>query len=132
MISSGMTILYVSDQEAAKAFYESVFQTTPILDVPGMTEFRLESGFVLGLMPREGIKHLLGAGIFSDSPGSSPGAELYFQVQEAEKYLNRAIQNGGERLLGVEMRDWGDRAGYCLDLDKHVLAFAESSELTKG
>jgi len=25
----------------------------------------------------------------------------------------------------VESRDWGDRAGYCLDPDGHVLAFAE-------
>ncbi|MBT3228985.1 MAG: glyoxalase [Candidatus Marinimicrobia bacterium] len=121
-----MTILYVSDQEAARAFYESTLQIQPHLHVPGMTEFQLESGFVLGLMPTEGIKRLLGRDIFPEIAPGNPRAELYLTVDNAEEYLGRALQNGAEIILDVTMRDWGDRVGYCLDLDRHVLAFAES------
>jgi predicted enzyme related to lactoylglutathione lyase len=126
MIEQGMTILYVSDQEASKIFYQSALQVQPSLDVPGMTEFRLESGFVLGLMPLDGIKRLLGKDIFLDVDEKSPRVELYLHVRNAQQFLDRAIQNGAEHIQKVSMRDWGDRVGYCLDPDRHVLAFAES------
>ena len=127
MIEQGMTILYVSDQEASRIFYESVLQIQPALDVPGMTEFRLGNGFILGLMPIDGIKRLLGKDIFPKTKEGNPRVELYLHVRNAEQFLDRAIQSGAEHILKVSMRDWGDRVGYCLDLDRHVLAFAEAS-----
>ena len=128
MINSGMTILYVSDQKAARVFYQSVLQTKPTLDVPGMTEFRIGNGLVLGLMPISGIKQLLGDEVIQEHKPTTPRAELYFIVDDAKRYLDRAIQSGAKPLVDVAVQDWGDRAGYCLDLDKHVLAFAESSK----
>ncbi|MBC8374954.1 MAG: hypothetical protein H8E26_02845 [FCB group bacterium] len=121
-----MTILYVSDQEASRIFYESLLQVQPNLDVPGMTEFHLESGFVLGLMPIDGIKRLLGKDLFPNTDGGNPRAELYLHVGNAQQFLDRAIQNGAELILKVSKQDWGDRVGYCLDPDRHVLAFAET------
>ncbi len=126
MIVQGMTILYVSDQKASKAFYESVFQVQPTLDVPGMTEFRLENGFTLGLMPQDGIKRLLGQDLFPERDERNPRVELYLHVGNAQLYLDRAIKNGAELIHKVSMRDWGDRVGYYLDPDRHVLAFAET------
>ena len=123
-----MTILYVSDQKSARDFYQSILQAEPSLDVPGMTEFRLEGGFVLGLMPIEGIRHLLGNDVFPEPDTKNPRAELYLHVDDAEMYLDRAIKNGAQHILDVEIRGWGDRVGYCLDPDNHVLAFAESSK----
>ncbi|NQT62545.1 MAG: glyoxalase [Candidatus Marinimicrobia bacterium] len=123
-----MTILYVSNQEASRIFYESVFQIPPILDVPGMTEFRMEGGFILGLMSIEGIKRLLGKDVFPKTDEGNPRVELYLRVGNAQHFLDRAIQNGAELLLKVSMQDWGDRVGYCLDPDRHVLAFAETTQ----
>ena len=56
-------ILYVSDQGRSTAFYSDVLGEIPTLNVPGMTEFRLEDSTVLGLMPETGIVKLLGPAI---------------------------------------------------------------------
>lgn len=125
MIQQGMTILYVADQQAARKFYHSVFGFEPKLDVPGMTEFQLCDGFVLGLMPQKGIEQLFGAELFSNRQGKAPKAELYLHVNDARAYLERAVGSGAEKVLDVGVMDWGDRVGYCLDPDGHVLAFAE-------
>ncbi len=41
-------------------FYKEVLGQDPILDVPGMTEFRINENCNLGLMHEKGIKRLLG------------------------------------------------------------------------
>jgi hypothetical protein len=48
-------IRYVADHAAATAFWTAVLRDQPSLDVPGMTEFTLTKGTVLGLMPEAGI-----------------------------------------------------------------------------
>ncbi|MEA3287182.1 MAG: glyoxalase [Candidatus Marinimicrobia bacterium] len=125
MIKQNMTIFFVKNQEVATCFYQNLFEVEPILNVPGMTEFRQDTGFSLGLMPLTGIKKLIGEQYFQPSPGKTPPVELYLTVDDPEVYLERAIKNGAELILPVARRDWGDRAGYCMDIDDHVLAFAE-------
>ena len=44
-------ILYVKDQAVSRVFYAIALGMAPRLDVPGMTEFELSGGCVLGLMP---------------------------------------------------------------------------------
>ena len=56
-------ILYVPDQEASTRFYSRTLDLKPRLNIPGMTEFDLPGGAVLGLMPEAGIKQLLGNAI---------------------------------------------------------------------
>ena len=53
-------IFCVADQKASSKFYSRALALQPRLDVPGMTEFELDGGAVLGLMPVAGIKRLLG------------------------------------------------------------------------
>ncbi len=126
MIKQNMTILYVANQEVAKQFYQAVLNIEPILHVPGMTEFKLLDNSFLGLMPLSGIKNLLGSQYFPESAQSTPRAEIYLLTDQAESYLTRALRNGAQEILPLELRDWGDRVGYCLDPDGHVLAFAEA------
>jgi len=116
-------ILYVADQERAKAFYAQVLAREPRLHVPGMTEFDLGAGAVLGLMPERGIRRLLGDEHFPDAP-PTPRAELYLLVDDPQAYLDRAKAAGALELSPLLPRDWGHTAAYCLDPDRHVLAFA--------
>ena len=119
-------VLFVSDQERSRAFYEQTLRSIPQLHVPGMTEFALPGGAVLGLMPESGIERLLDDERVRPSHGSGvPRAELYLVVEDARAFLERAIHSGAEPLSPVKLRDWGHAAGYCLDPDGHVLAFAE-------
>ncbi|HCC47776.1 MAG TPA: glyoxalase [Elusimicrobia bacterium] len=118
------TILYVKDQAASRAFYAIALGKAPRLDVPGMTEFELFEGCVLGLMPERGIKRLLPGMPDPETAAGIPRAELYLTVPEPAVYHARALAAGAKELSPLEPRDWGDTAAYSLDPDGHVLAFA--------
>jgi uncharacterized glyoxalase superfamily protein PhnB len=121
-------MLYVSDQANNAKFYSAVLGLTPTLDVPGMTEFTLNDGCVLGLMPEKGIKRLLGNKIPDVTKANGiPRAELYLRVEDPSAFQKRAVSQGAAEVSQVKMRDWGDLVGYTMDLDGHVLAFAKDS-----
>lgn len=119
-------ILYINNQERSARFYEAALGSAPRLHVAGMTEFDLGPGTVLGLMPSVGIVRLLGGALPDPERAAGvPRAELYLVVEDAAAALGRAIGAGATLLSPVLARDWGHAAGYCLDPDGHVLAFAE-------
>ena len=118
-------ILYVADQEPSRAFWAAVLLKTPSLHVPGMTEFTLGEGVVLGLMPEKGIARLLGGRIDPSLGRGGPRAELYLVVDDALAYHRRALAAGAHELDPLSPRDWGHRVSYVLDPDGHVVAFAE-------
>ncbi|MBK9324310.1 MAG: VOC family protein [Bdellovibrionaceae bacterium] len=123
------TILYVADQKMSAEFYSNVLEMTPILDVPGMTEFKLSEKHILGLMPEAGIKKLLGQELPDPSQASGiPRVEVYFKVDDPKIFFQRALNRGAKELSSIQKRNWGDIAGYVLDLDGHVLVFATSIE----
>lgn len=118
-------ILYVRDQGMSTRFYQSVLNQEPQLNVPGMTEFHLSEGCILGLMPEKGIKRLLGRAI--EDPEKANGiarAEVYLVVEDPEPFMARAQDAGARILSQIELRNWGHRAGYVADPDGHVVAFA--------
>jgi catechol 2,3-dioxygenase-like lactoylglutathione lyase family enzyme len=117
-------ILFVRDQERSRAFYEAALGVPPRLHAPGMTEFALREGVVLGLMPESGIHGLLPALPDPAPAGSGTRAELYLVVAAPDERLEWALSAGATELSPVQPRDWGDDVGYCLDPDGHVLAFA--------
>lgn len=119
------TILYVADQNRSKEFYKSLLNIEPILDVPGMTEFKLSENHILGLMPEIGIKKLLGEKLPDPAQGNGiPRAELYFRVEKPECFHKKAIELGATEISQVTTRNWGDSAGYAMDFDGHVIAFS--------
>lgn len=121
-------ILYVADQAAAAAFWREALDRAPTLDVPGMTEFEVAPGAVLGLMPEAGIRSLLGAGLPDPAgAGGVPRAEVYLVVDDEDAvaaHHRRALAAGARELSAPAPRSWGDVAAYCLDPDGHVVAFA--------
>lgn len=118
-------ILYVRDQVRARDFYAQTLSLTPRLDVPGMTEFALPGGGILGLMPEAGIKALLGPALPDPSKTSGVSrAELYLVVHAPSDYQSRALQAGARELSPLQPRSWGHTVAYSLDPDGHVLAFA--------
>src|ERR1051325_8709660 len=101
-------ILYVADQARSASFYSAVLATTPSLNVPGMTEFELGGGAILGLMPEAGIERLCAVSPCSRELGvGGVRGELYFVVEEPEVYHSRALSHGGRELSAFAPRDWG-------------------------
>jgi catechol 2,3-dioxygenase-like lactoylglutathione lyase family enzyme len=115
-------ILYVRDQGASARFWEAALATPPTLDVPGMTEFTLAEGAVLGLMPADGIRRLLPA--LPEPTHGVPRAEVYLVVDDPAAAHARALAAGARELSPLAARDWGHEASYALDPDGHVVAFA--------
>lgn len=118
-------IFYVKDQALSTAFYRAVLGIVPRLDVPGMTEFELNKGAVLGLMPETGITQLLGDKIADPASANGvPRSEIYITVDDPAAAHARALAAGARELSPLAKRSWGDSAAYCADPDGHVIAFA--------
>lgn len=124
-------ILYVADQARSTSFYSAVLAFTPRLNVPGMTEFTLPGGAILGLMPETGIERLLGPALPSPSRArGTPRAELYLVVPDPAGHHARALEAGAVELSPLGPRSWGHLVAYSLDPDAHVLAFATHGDGT--
>lgn len=118
-------ILYVEDQARATRFYAAALGVAPRLCAPGMTEFALPGGAVLGLMPEASIVRLLGGVLPDPAAGrGAPRAELYLLVPQPAANHARALAAGARELSPLAPRSWGHLAAYSLDPDGHVLAFA--------
>jgi hypothetical protein len=123
-------ILYVDDQYAGAKFYSEVLGLQPSLNVPGMTEFELGCGCVLGLMPEAGIKRLLGSGLPPPGlAGAGARTELYLIVEDAAALHALALGAGASELSPLSARDWGHRVAYSLAPGGCVLAFAERADV---
>jgi uncharacterized protein len=119
-------ILYVSDRSKSSDFYRNVLDQEPAMNVDGMTEFILNEGAVLGLMPEVGIRKLLGDVIADPAWGQGiPRAEIYLLVDEPQLFYERALAEGANPLSALAIRNWGDEVAYCEDPDGHVVAFAK-------
>ena len=133
MIGPAEFILYVADQAASRVFWSAVLGQSPSLDVPGMTEFTLTHGAVLGLMPEAGISALLGPALPDPALGRGvPRCELYLVVDDPAGHHERALAAGARELSPLSQRAWGDETAYCLDRDGHVIAFAGSRSPVAG
>jgi uncharacterized protein len=125
MTAASHFVLYVADQARSTAFYARVLGLAPRLQVPGMTEFALPGGGVLGLMPEQGVRRLLGNALPDPAAARGiPRAEFYLLVAAPAVYHARAIAAGARELSPLLPRDWGHAAAYSIDMDGHVLAFA--------
>ncbi len=119
-------IIYVSNQDRSKDFYERLLNIKPSLNVPGMTEFKLSENVKLGLMPENGISKIISNKLPHPQKGNGiPRCELYLKVENPNEYIKRGIESGGNEISKLQDRDWGDKVGYISDLDGHIIAFAQ-------
>lgn len=121
-------VLYVADQDRSTAFWQAALDRAPRLHVPGMSEFDLPGGAVLGLMPAAGIRRLLGAALPDPAVDTAIArAELYLLVADPAAAHARALAAGASELSPLQPRSWGHAAAYALTPDGHVLAFASDA-----
>src|SRR5690606_30133002 len=102
-------ILYVHDQELSSKFYSAVLRKTPVLNVPGMTEFLLTENCKLGLMSVKSITTILnGKTLDPDLGRDIPRCELYIHVDDIEFEYDNAIKSGATIISEIKIRSWGD------------------------
>jgi predicted enzyme related to lactoylglutathione lyase len=121
-------IIYVEDLSKTKLFYELLFNINPIIDDPGMCEYQLPDGTLLGIMPSTSLEKLFGKSFEKQKNRKAlPQTELYFLVEDAKQFHKRAIQLGASEIREFSEMDWGDSAAYSINHDGHILAFAEKT-----
>ena len=126
-MKKSLFIIYVQDQARSRAFYETILDTKPVLDVPGMTEFSLTDTSSLGIMTEQGIAGLLGDEVPHPRTGNGiPRCELYLLVTDPAEHYDRLQTAGGKPISPPEPRSWGDLTAYGADPDGHIVAFARS------
>ena len=119
-------ILYISNQEKSTQFYTELLEKQPTLNVPGMTEFKLNKFTKLGLMPEKNIATILTNMPNAELANGIPKCELYLFVNDVKKTFNKALKLGAKEINLPQERDWGDFVGYVSDFDGNILAFAKS------
>jgi predicted enzyme related to lactoylglutathione lyase len=112
-------ILFVKQQAASRDFYQAILSLEPRLDVPGMTEFELGRGTVLGLMPKDSLQALLGL------ESGHHSSELYLVVPDPKAKAARALERGASVASPLAKRSWGAEVIYLRDPDGHILALAD-------
>lgn len=124
-------IIYVENISKTKVFYELLFNITPIIDEPGMCEYKLPDGSLLGIMPNTSLEKLFGKNFEKQKNKKAlPQTELYFLVDDALNFHNRAIQLGASEIRAFSQMDWGENVAYSINHDGHILAFAEKTTLS--
>lgn len=129
MIAEIEFILYVNNQQISCDFYSIILRQKPVLNVPGMTEFKLNENCKLGLMPNSGIAKIICPA--SPDPASGygiPRCELYLKVDEIENRMTIALNAGAKLIDKISDRNWGDTVGYISDPDGHIIAFAQTTK----
>ena len=128
-MNQAIFILYVKDQNRSRDFYKSVLNIEPVLDVPGMTEFKINDYTKLGIMPEEGIAKILGKEVPHPETGNGiPRCEIYLYTDSLQEYIDRVVAAGGKLIANLELRSWGEEAAYGADPDGHIIAFAKEKE----
>lgn len=125
-------IIYVDDLDKTKLFYELLFNIKPVIDEPGMAEFKLPDESTLGIMPNTSLEKLFGSDFkIEKNRKSLPQTELYFLVDDALPFHNKAVQLGATEIRAFSKMDWGHKAAYSINHDGHILAFAEETKQKK-
>ena len=108
-----------TDLGRSRDFYERVLGMEVDDTVP--TRLYLHCGEVIvALIDRRGER-------FHPTPDN-----LYLSTDELDAVHGRAVAAGARDVTPVEVRPWGERSFYCLDLDGNRLCFVDESTLFLG
>ena len=112
-------ILFVSDLERSVAFYRDVLGIPHRFTEHGYAEFETE-GTRFALYERTRVRGLTGR-----MPADGGGAEVVFEIDDADEWARRLPASGVEITRLPTDRPWGHRTLHLLDPDGHVVELAQ-------
>lgn len=123
-----LTILAVTDLDAATRFYDASFGWTATVRVPVYVEYALPESMRFGLYAREAFGENTGRVPVRTPEGDLAPTELYFYVPDLAEACARLVAAGARELSPAAMRTWGDEAAYFADPDGNVLVVARRGQ----
>ena len=112
-------ILYVSDVDAAAAFYRDVIGLPFKFSDQGYAEFATNN-LKFALFEKSRARALIGR-----EPGGDSASEILVLVDDVDAEAARLRTAGAEILSGPEDRPWGHRTLHVAGPDGHVVEFAQ-------
>jgi lactoylglutathione lyase len=116
--SVGAITLFVEDRQRSKAFYERVFDLSPIYEDENAVTFRFENMIVNLLEIRAAHELIDPAAVAGRDAGSR--FQLTIWVDDADEACAELATRSVELLNGPMNRDWGMRTASFADPDGHI------------
>ncbi|MER5641761.1 VOC family protein [Kitasatospora sp. NPDC002227] len=112
------TTIFVRDLTAAKEFYRTVFECSPIFEDEASAAFRFGSSIV-NLLHEPAVPELIEPAVAADR---SAGARvvLTVEVADVDARVERLTAAGVQLLNGPVNRPWGPRTASFADLDGYI------------
>jgi catechol 2,3-dioxygenase-like lactoylglutathione lyase family enzyme len=122
--SVGAITLFVEDPRRAQAFYERVFDLSPVWEDENSAAFKFEN-MIVNLLKTSEAPGLIGpAAVAGQQAGSR--FQLSIWVEDADAVCKDLASRGVELLNGPIDRVWGMRTAAFADPDGHIWEIAES------
>jgi predicted enzyme related to lactoylglutathione lyase len=121
-----LTIVAVPDLDRAVRFYQAAFGWNKQVDTPVYVE--LDAGKMrFGVYQRDGFAKNIGRHPEPTGEGALVPVEIYLEVDELDRSVERALAAGARLLSPRSPRPWGDDVAYVADPDGIVIALAVHS-----
>jgi catechol 2,3-dioxygenase-like lactoylglutathione lyase family enzyme len=114
--------MFVEDTQRTKAFYERVFELSPIHEDENAVAFRFEN-MVVNLLKRPAAHELIGPATVA-GPDAGSGFQLTIGVDDTDAVCEELAARGVDLLNGPMDREWGLRTAAFADPDGHVWEIA--------
>lgn len=122
--SVGAITLFVEDPRRAQAFYEKVFDLSPVWEDENSAAFEFEN-MIVNLLKTSEAPELIGpATVAGEEAGSR--FQLSIWVEDADAVCAELATRGVELLNGPVDRAWGKRTATFADPDGHIWEIAQS------
>lgn len=123
LASVGVITLFVEDPRQAQAFYERVFELSPVWQDDDSAAFEFEN-MLVNLLKASAAPEVIEPAEVA-SPGSGAGALLTVWVDDADGTSAELAKRGVELLNGPVDRPWGVRTAAFSDPDGHIWEIAQ-------
>lgn len=114
--------MFVEDTQRTRAFYERVFELSPIHEDENAVAFRFEN-MVVNLLKTPAAHELIGPARVA-GPDAGSRFQLTIGVDDTDAVCEELAARGVDLLNGPMDRDWGLRTAAFADPDGHVWEIA--------
>jgi catechol 2,3-dioxygenase-like lactoylglutathione lyase family enzyme len=128
--SVGAITLFVEDPKRSKAFYEKVFDLSPVYEDEDAVAFRFENTIV-NLLKAPAARELITPAVVADGEGGSR-LQLTIFVDDADAACAELETRSATLLNGPIDRAWGMRTAAFSDPDGHIWEVAQELGTAAG
>jgi catechol 2,3-dioxygenase-like lactoylglutathione lyase family enzyme len=123
LASLGAITMFIEDTQQSKAFYERVFDVSPVYEDENAVAFQFENT-VINLLRSHAAHELIAPARVGERDGGSR-FQLTIWVSDTDAVCTELTKRGVDLLNGPMNREWGMRTAAFADPDGHIWEVAQ-------